>query len=139
MDNNIIANLNDSTPVTLYTLGKATGLGATALTLELIDLARSGKVAVKDGGVVLAQAPVVVEVEAANGTKRTGKVATRLALARSTILSQAVNGATMKSLCAELEGSGVKYSDILLEARTLELQGILRSTAKGRLLTFTLA
>lgn len=134
---NILSNLNDSTPTTLYTLGKATGLGATALTLELIDLARSGRIATKDGGVVLAQVPVV-EGEVANGTKRTGKVATRLALARSTILSQAVNGATMKSLCAELEGSGVKYSDILLEARTLELQGVVRSMAKGRTLTFTL-
>jgi hypothetical protein len=137
MSNDILNNLNDS-PTTLYTLGKATGLGATALTLELIGLARQGKVEVKDGGIVLAQ-PVVVDVAGPTGAKRTGKVAERLNRAREVILQMSLNGATMKGMCAELDGSGVKYSDILLVARELELSGLIRSTTKGRTLTFWVA
>ena len=75
MEANVLSLLSDS-PVTLYSLQKASGLSQTALTMALIGL--GGRVAVQDGGLVLAPEPTPVAKVPAGPRGPTAKVQPRL-------------------------------------------------------------
>ena len=132
----IINALNLETPVTVYNLKKSLGLSDTALTLALVDL--GGKVAVKDGGLVLAPAPVK-ESKPTGPRGPTAKVAPRLEACRATFLEMAAgpNGVTAKGLL-EAAGDRFVYTDILLVARNLTEAGLIEESRKGRKATWNL-
>lgn len=100
MEANILSLLSSSTPVTFNALQKAVGLSATGLALALVDL--GGKVAVQDGGLVLAPE---LEVQAttrvpAGPRGPTAGVALRLEACQALLLQlgRGESGVTAKAL-----------------------------------------
>ena len=133
----ILPLLSSSTPVTFNALQKSTGLSATGLALALVDL--GGKVAVQDGGLVLAPEPLPQAKEKVPAGPRgpTAKVAPRLEACRSLLLQMAggESGVTAKDLLASGNGSFV-YTDILLVAKELLASGTIQEARKGRKATW---
>jgi hypothetical protein len=130
-----ITALLSSTPVTFNGLQKASGLSATGLALALVEL--GGKVAVQDGGLVLAPEPVQVAKTPAGPRGPTAKVAPRLEACRSLLLTMAVGaeGVTAKALL-EAGGGAFVYTDILLVAREELAKGTIQESRKGRKATW---
>ena len=130
-----ITTLLSSTPVTFNALQKASGLSATGLALALVEL--GGKVAVQDGGLVLATEPVRVAKVPAGPRGPTAKVAPRLEACRSLLLTMAVGaeGVTAKALL-EAGGGAFVYTDILLVAKELLASGAIQESRKGRKATW---
>ena len=133
----ILPLLSSSTPVTFNALQKSTGLSATGLALALVDL--GGKVAVQDGGLVLAPEPLPQAKEKVPAGPRgpTAKVAPRLEACRSLLLQMAggESGVTAKELLTAGDGTFV-YTDILLVARNLLASGTIQESRKGRKATW---
>lgn len=132
-----LLSLLSSSPVTFNSLQKSTGLSATGLALALVDL--GGKVAVQDGGLVLAPEPLPQAKEKVPAGPRgpTAKVAPRLEACRSLLLqmAQGESGVTAKDLLAGSNGSFV-YTDILLVAKELLASGTIQEARKGRKATW---
>jgi hypothetical protein len=130
----ILNALNENDPVSVNALQKVTGMSATALALALVGL--GGKVAVKDGGLVIAPEPVKEKVP--TGPRGpTAKVLPRLEACRSKFLEAAARpeGVTAKELLAE-SGEAYVYTDILLVARHLTEAGLIEESRKGRKATW---
>jgi len=130
-----ITSLLSSTPVTFNALQKSSGLSATGLALALVEL--GGKVAVQDGGLVLAPEPVQAAKVPAGPRGPTAKVAPRLEACRSLLLTMAVGaeGVTAKALL-EAGGGAFVYTDILLVAKELLASGAIQESRKGRKATW---
>jgi len=130
-----LLSLLSSTPVTFNALQKASGLSATNLALGLVNL--GGKVAVQDGGLVLAPEPVQVAKVPAGPRGPTAKVQPRLEASRSLLLSMAggESGVTAKALL-EASGGSFVYTDILLVAKELLASGAIQESRKGRKATW---
>lgn len=132
----ILNALNENDPVSVNALQKVTGMSATALALALVGL--GGRVAIKDGGIILAPEPVVEKV---SGGPRgpTAKVLPRLEACRSKFLEAAARpeGVTAKELLAE-SGETYVYTDILLVGRLLTESGLIAESRKGRKATWSL-
>ena len=128
-----ILPLLSSTPDTFNALQKAAGLSATGLALALVDL--GGKVAVQDGGLVLAPEPEVQATTKVPAGPRgpTAKVAPRLEACQAAFLElcNRPEGVTAKELLTAGNGTFL-YTDILLVARTLLSEGSIVETRKGR-------
>ena len=122
MEANILSLLSDS-PVTLYSLQKASGLSQTALTMALIGL--GGRVAVQDGGLVLAPEPTPVAKVPAGPRGPTAKVQPRLVACQAAFmeLCNRPEGVTAKALLEASNGTFL-YTDILLVARNLLASGM---------------
>ena len=133
----IIAHLSTSTPVSFNSLQKSTGLSATNLALALVEL--GGKVAVHEGGLVIAPEPVVAP-RSTGPRGPTAKVAPRLEACKAMFLEMAgrPEGVNAKELL-KAGGEAFVYTDILLVARTLTAQGLIGESRKGRKATWTLA
>jgi len=132
-----ITALLSSTPVTFNALQKSSGLSATGLALALVEL--GGKVAVQDGGLVLAPEPVKVAKVPAGPRGPTAKVKPRLEACRDLLLTMAVGaeGVTAKALL-EAGGGAFVYTDILLVAKELLASGAIQESRKGRKATWVL-
>ena len=132
-----ITALLSSTPVTFNALQKSSGLSATGLALALVEL--GGKVAVQDGGLVLAPEPVQAAKTPAGPRGPTAKVQPRLEACRSLLLSMAggESGVTAKALL-EASGGSFLYTDILLVAKELLASGAIQESRKGRKATWVL-
>ena len=130
-----ITSLLSSTPVTFNGLQKASGLSATGLALALVEL--GGKVAVQDGGLVLAPEPVKAAKVPAGPRGPTAKVAPRLEACRSLLLTMVggAEGVTAKALL-EAGGGAFVYTDILLVAKELLASGAIQESRKGRKATW---
>jgi len=130
-----ITTLLSSTPVTFNALQKASGLSATGLALALVEL--GGKVAVQDGGLVLAPEPVKAAKVPAGPRGPTTKVAPRLEACRSDLLRMAgeAGGVTAKALLDQA-GDRFVYTDILLVAREELAKGTIQESRKGRKATW---
>jgi hypothetical protein len=130
-----ITSLLSSTPVTFNGLQKASGLSATGLALALVEL--GGKVAVQDGGLVLAPEPVQAAKVPAGPRGPTAKVAPRLEACRTALLTMAggAEGVTAKALL-EAGGGAFVYTDILLVAREELAKGTIQESRKGRKATW---
>lgn len=125
----ILAHLNETTPTTLYALSKASGLSQTALTMALVEA--GGKVAVKDGGIVLAP----VAQETIRTTKPRGQMARvvgRLEVAREALLALVEAGPTTVQGVLAKVGDGAKYGDILWVARQEMDKGTIVEVKYGR-------
>ena len=140
MNTDLLALLSSSTPVTLYALQKASGLSQTALTMALVSL--GGKVAIQDGGLVLAPEPTTVPKEKTSGGPRgpTAKVQPRLEACRTTLLAMVggPEGVTAKALLEASNGTFI-YTDILLVAKELLASGAIQESRKGRKATWVVA
>ena len=140
MDANILSLLSSTTPVTLYALGKASGLSQTALTMALVSL--GGKVAIQEGGLVLAPEPLPEAKEAKQTGPRgpTAKTLPRQVAARTALLAMASGpeGVTAKALLEASNGEFV-YTDILLVAREELAKGTIQEARKGRKATWVVA
>jgi hypothetical protein len=130
-----ITALLSSTPVTFNALQKASGLSATGLALALVEL--GGKVAVQEGGLVLAPEPLQAAKVPAGPRGPTAKVAPRLEACRSLLLTMAggAEGVTAKALL-EAGGGAFVYTDILLVAKELLASGAIQESRKGRKATW---
>jgi hypothetical protein len=130
-----ITTLLSSTPVTFNALQKSSGLSATGLALALVEL--GGKVAVQDGGLVLAPEPVQAAKVPAGPRGPTAKVAPRLEACRSLLLTMVggAEGVTAKALL-EAGGGAFVYTDILLVAKELLASGAIQESRKGRKATW---
>jgi len=130
-----ITTLLSSTPVTFNALQKSSGLSATGLALALVEL--GGKVAVQDGGLVLAPEPLPVVKVPAGPRGPTAKVAPRLEACRSLLLTMVggAEGVTAKALL-EAGGGAFVYTDILLVAKELLASGAIQESRKGRKATW---
>ena len=132
----ILANLSLTVPVTVNALQKATGLGATALTMALVGL--GGQVVAIPEGLLLA--PNGVEAAKVGGPRGpTAKVQPRLEACREALLALATveGGVNAKDLLA-VAGDRFLYTDILLVARTLLEGGLIQESRKGRKATWHL-
>ena len=117
------------TPVSINSLQKASGLGATSLALALVEL--SGQVVVKDGGIVLAVAPVVAKKSVGpRGPNAATKP--RLEIARTAILSLTASGPVDAVVLLAYVGETALYTDLLLVAREECAKGTLVETRRGR-------
>jgi DNA-binding transcriptional ArsR family regulator len=125
----ILAHLNDTTPVTLYALGKATGLSQTALTMALVGL--GGKVEVKDGGIILAPQEVK-EVKERKPRGQMARVVGRLEVAREALLALVEQGPTTVGAVLKVCNDGAKYGDILWVARQEMDKGTIVEVKYGR-------
>ena len=132
----IINALNNTTPVTVNALGKATGLGATALTMALVGL--GGQVVAIPEGLLLA--PNGVEAAKVGGPRGpTAKVQPRLEACREALLALAgVEGGVNAKDLLVIAGDRFLYTDILLVARTLIEAGTIQESRKGRKATWHL-
>jgi len=116
-------------PVSINALQKASGLGATGLTLALVAL--GNQIVVKDGGVALAVAPVAKK--AAVGPRGPNAATKpRLEIARSALLSLASVGPVDAVALLAHVGTTALYTDILLVAREECAKGTLVETRRGR-------
>lgn len=131
----ILSALSLTAPVTVNALGKATGLGATALTMALVGL--GGKIVAVPEGLLLA--PVVeAGTKAPTGPRGpTAKVAPRLEACRTTLLAMVggPEGVTAKALLEAAEGQFI-YTDILLVAKEEITKGTIQESRKGRKATW---
>ena len=132
----ILSNLSLTVPVTVNALQKATGLGATALTMALVGL--GGQVVAIPEGLLLA--PNGVEAAKVSGPRGpTAKVIPRQGACREAILALAgvEGGVNAKDLLA-VAGDRFVYTDILLVARNLLETGLIQESRKGRKATWHL-
>ena len=132
----ILSFLSLTVPVTVNALGKATGLGATALTMALV--AAGGKVVAIPEGLLLApNSEAVAKVVGPRGP--TAKVQPRLEACQALFLEMAggPEGVTAKALLEAGNGAFV-YTDILLLARNLTESGLIQESRKGRKATWNL-
>ena len=131
----ILNALSLTAPVTVNALGKATGLGSTALTMALVGL--GGKIVAVPEGLLLA--PVVeARTKAPTGPRGpTAKVAPRLEACRTTLLAMVggPEGVTAKALLEAAEGQFI-YTDILLVAKEELAKGTIQESRKGRKATW---
>jgi hypothetical protein len=130
-----ITALLSSTPVTFNALQKSSGLSATGLALALVEL--GGKVAVQDGGLVLAPEPVKAAKVPAGPRGPTAKVQPRLEACRADLIRMAglPDGVTAKALLDQA-GDRFVYTDILLVAKELLASGAIQESRKGRKATW---
>jgi hypothetical protein len=130
-----ITALLSSTPVTFNALQKASGLSATGLALALVEL--GGKVAVQEGGLVLAPEPVKAAKVPAGPRGPTAKVQPRLEACRADLIRMAglEGGVTAKALLDQA-GDRFVYTDILLVAKELLASGAIQESRKGRKATW---
>ena len=130
-----ITALLSSTPVTFNALQKSSGLSATGLALALVEL--GGKVAVQDGGLVLAPEPVKAAKVPAGPRGPTAKVQPRLEACRADLIRMAggADGVTAKALLDQA-GDRFVYTDILLVAKELLASGAIQESRKGRKATW---
>jgi len=130
-----ITTLLSSTPVTFNALQKSSGLSATGLALALVEL--GGKVAVQDGGLVLAPEPVKAAKVPAGPRGPTAKVQPRLEACRADLIRMAglEGGVTAKALLDQA-GDRFVYTDILLVAKELLASGAIQESRKGRKATW---
>ena len=130
-----LLSLLSSTPVTFNALQKASGLSATNLALGLVNL--GGKVAVQDGGLVLAPEPVQVAKVPAGPRGPTAKVQPRLEACQALMVQLAgrPEGVTAKALLEASNGTFL-YTDILLVARNLLAAGTIQEGRHGRKATW---
>ena len=127
--NNIILHLNDSAPITINALAKATGLSQTALTLGLVEL--GGRVRVQDGGIILA--PIEVkEVKERKPRGQMARVVGRLEVAREALLALVEQGPTTVGAVLKVCNDGAKYGDILWVARQEMDKGTIVEVKYGR-------
>ena len=132
----ILSFLSLTVPVTVNALQKATGLGATALTMVLV--AAGGKVVAIPEGLLLApNSEAAAKVTGPRGP--TAKVQPRLEACREALLAKAGmdGGVNAKDLLADA-GDRFLYTDILLVARTLIEAGLITDSRKGRKATWHL-
>ena len=130
----ILTNLSLTVPVTVNALQKATGLGATALTMALVGL--GGKVVAVPEGLLLApESTPPTKVSGPRGP--TAKVQPRLEACKAKFLEMAGSGVTAKDLL-EAGGGTFLYTDILLVARNLTEAGVIQDSRKGRKATWNL-
>ena len=125
-----------STPITLYALGKASGLSQTALTMALIEL--GGKVTVKDGGVVLVP-EVTKPVKTVKPRGQMARVVGRLEIAREALLALVKVGPTTVGQVVAQVGDAAKYGDILWVARQEMDKGTIVEIKYGRTNVWTQA
>jgi len=118
------------TPVSINSLQKASGLGATSLALALVEL--SGQVVVKDGGIALAVAPVVAAKAAVGPRGPNAATKPRLEIARTAIFTLAAAGPVDAVALLAQVGTTALYTDILLVAREECAKGTLVETRRGR-------
>jgi len=130
----ILTNLSLTVPVTVNALQKATGLGATALTMALVGLGGRGT-AVPEG---LLLAPDSTTPAKASGPRGpTAKVRPRLEACKAKFLEMAGSGVTAKGLLEAADGQFL-YTDILLVAKELMASGAIQESRKGRKATWVL-
>jgi hypothetical protein len=132
----ILNALSPNAPITVNGLQKATGLGATALTLALVSL--GGRVTAVPEGLLLAPEPTPVKEKVPAGPRGpTAKVAPRLEACRTTLLAMVTRpeGVTAKALLEASEGAFL-YTDILLVAKELLASGAIQESRKGRKATW---
>lgn len=131
----IINALNTTTPTTVNALKKGLGLSDTALALALVGL--GGKIAVVDGGIVLAPEPVVEKVS--TGPRGpTAKVAPRLQACRDALLAAVAIGPVSALELLKAAGETFIYTDILLVTKEEIAKGTIIVSRKGRKATWTL-
>ena len=132
----ILSNLSLTVPMTVNALGKASGLGATALTMALVGL--GGRVVAIPEGLLLApDASVEAKVSGPRGP--TAKVIPRQGACREALLALAgaEGGVNAKDLLV-IAGDRFVYTDILLVARELTEAGLIQESRKGRKATWHL-
>jgi hypothetical protein len=132
---NLISHIS-STPITLYALGKASGLSQTALTMALIEL--GGQVSVKDGGVVLTP-EVAKPVKTVKPRGQMARVVGRLEVAREALLALVAVGPTTVGQVVAQVADGAKYGDILWVARQEMAKGTIVEVKYGRTNVWTKA
>jgi len=125
---NLISHIS-STPITLYALGKVSGLSQTALTMALIEL--GGRVTVKDGGVVLVP-EVTKPIKEVKPRGQMARVVGRLEIAREALLALVKVGPTTVGQVVAQVGDRAKYGDILWVARQEMDKGTIREIKYGR-------
>ena len=132
----ILSFLNLTVPVTVNALQKATGLGATALTMALVEA--GGKVVAIPEGLLLApNSEAAAKVTGPRGP--TAKVQPRLEACREALLAKAgMDGGVNAKDLLEDAGDSFLYTDILLVARTLIEAGLITDSRKGRKATWHL-
>ena len=132
----ILSFLNLTVPVTVNSLQKASGLGATALTMALVGL--GGKiVAIPEGLLLAPNSEAAAKISGPRGP--TAKVQPRLEACREALLalSGVDGGVNAKDLLAQA-GDRFLYTDILLVARILLEAGTIQESRKGRKATWHL-
>jgi len=132
---NLISHIS-STPITLYALGKASGLSQTALTMALIEL--GGQVSVKDGGVVLTP-EVAKPAKTVKPRGQMARVVGRLEVAREALLALVAQGPTTVGQVVAQVADGAKYGDILWVARQEMAKGTIVEVKYGRTNVWTKA
>jgi len=132
----ILSFLNLTVPVTVNSLQKSSGLGATALTMALVGL--GGKiVAIPEGLLLAPNSEAAAKISGPRGP--TAKVQPRLEACREALLalSGVEGGVNAKDLLV-IAGDRFLYTDILLVARTLLEAGTIQESRKGRKATWHL-
>ena len=132
----ILSFLNLTVPVTVNSLQKSSGLGATALTMALVGL--GGKiVAIPEGLLLAPNSEAAAKISGPRGP--TAKVQPRLEACREALLalSGVEGGVNAKDLLAQA-GDRFLYTDILLVARILLEAGTIQESRKGRKATWHL-
>ena len=132
----ILSFLNLTVPVTVNSLQKSSGLGATALTMALVGL--GGKiVAIPEGLLLAPNSEAAAKISGPRGP--TAKVQPRLEACREALLalSGGEGGVNAKDLLV-IAGDRFLYTDILLVARTLLEAGTIQESRKGRKATWHL-
>jgi len=132
----ILSFLNLTVPVTVNSLQKASGLGATALTMALVGL--GGKVVAIPEGLLLApNSEAAAKISGPRGP--TAKVQPRLEACREALLAlSGVDGGVNAKDLLVIAGDRFLYTDILLVARTLLEAGTIQESRKGRKATWHL-
>jgi hypothetical protein len=132
----ILSFLNLTVPVTVNSLQKASGLGATALTMALVGL--GGKiVAIPEGLLLAPNSEAAAKISGPRGP--TAKVQPRLEACREALLAlSGVDGGVNAKDLLVIAGDRFLYTDILLVARTLLEAGTIQESRKGRKATWHL-
>jgi hypothetical protein len=132
----ILSFLNLTVPVTVNSLQKASGLGATALTMALVGL--GGKVVAIPEGLLLApNSEAAAKISGPRGP--TAKVQPRLEACREALLAlSGVDGGVNAKDLLVIAGDRFLYTDILLVARILLEAGTIQESRKGRKATWHL-
>ena len=132
----ILSFLNLTVPVTVNSLQKSSGLGATALTMALVGL--GGKiVAIPEGLLLAPNSEAAAKISGPRGP--TAKVQPRLEACREALLalSGGEGGVNAKDLLV-IAGDRFLYTDILLVARNLIEAGVITESRHGRKATWNL-
>jgi len=132
----ILSFLNLTVPVTVNSLQKSSGLGATALTMALVGL--GGKiVAIPEGLLLAPNSEAAAKISGPRGP--TAKVQPRLEACREALLAlSGVDGGVNAKDLLVIAGDRFLYTDILLVARILLEAGTIQESRKGRKATWHL-